>query len=161
MQKIFLSHNSVPGITFRLAVAHDLQALRENCYPDTDWGQFQEHYGYLLKWQEIGRCYILIAEYGTPAQIIGSGQLIRQGEKAEIAELVVHKAYRNLGIGTAMIQILSQIAWEKDTQFLEIGAAVENLPAIRLYRRLGFGRDRFLDLPDGQKAVLLTKYLTP
>jgi ribosomal protein S18 acetylase RimI-like enzyme len=167
------------GIGFRLAHQGNLQALWESCYPETDWEQFQEHYRYLLRWQERGRCYILLAEWregksrgGIEALgdigedhleypvIVGSGQLIPQREKAEIAELVVHPDFRNRGIGTAMIEILTRIAQERNIHMLEIGAAVENQAALRLYRRLGFGRERILRLQTGQEAIILYKRFT-
>lgn len=170
---------AIEGIGFRLAHQGDLQALWESCYPETDWEQFQEHYRYLLRWQEHGRCYILIAECSEEKSrnvsqgleveahgyqlaypgIVGSGQLILQREKAEIAELAVCSNYRNRGIGTAMIEILTRIAQERNIHMLEIGAAVENQAALRLYRRLGFGRERLLRLPTGQEAIILQKRL--
>jgi ribosomal protein S18 acetylase RimI-like enzyme len=189
-QQIFLPPGSAPGVSFRLANPHDLRAIQENCYPEIDWWQFQHHYEYLLKWQENGRCYILVAEIahsyvnrfgksirddsamlitGLPnlgraqsnhrATVIGSGQLIFQADTAEIAELSVHPTYRNQGIGTAIIHILTQIAQERKTSILEIGADIDNEAALRLYRRLGFGRDRYLRLPNAQEAIVLKKYL--
>ena len=172
----------IEGIGFRLAQQEDLQALWESCYPETDWEQFQEHYRYLLRWQEHGRCYILIAEcleeksrkvpqgfgvsqsfwgeaQGHYPRIVGSGQLILQREKVEIAELAVYPNFRNRGIGTAMIEILTRIAQGRNKHMLEIGADVENQAALRLYRRLGFGRERWLHLPDGQEVVILHKHL--
>lgn len=148
----------IPGITFRLAQPQDLPALQENCYPETERRPFQDHYSYLLRWQKNGRCAILIAETHFPT-IIGSGQLIRRGDTAEIAELSVHPGYRNQGIGTALIDILTQIARQQKTSILEIGAEVNNQAALRLYRRLGFGRNRLLNLPTGQKAIILNKSL--
>ncbi len=92
--------------------------------------------------------------------IIGSGQLISRANKAEIAELAVHPNYQNRGVGTAIIHILTQIARERQTPLLEIGAAIENKAALRLYRRLGFGRERLIRLPTNQEAIILKKNLT-
>lgn len=165
-QQTFPAPMAIPGVSFRLAHAVDLPALNENCYPDTDWEKFQDQYNYLLRWQENGRCYILIAEYDENATvsspiIIGSGQLLPRADKAEIAELAVHPDYRNRGIGTAMIHILTQIARERQNILLEISAAIENEAALRLYRRLGFGRERLIRLPTNQEAIILNKNLTP
>ena len=154
----FQPPHPVPGISFRLAQSRDLEMLWENCYPGTPWDHFQDHYEYLLGWQENGRCHILIAET-TTAEIIGSGQLINQPDKAEIAELVVRDNYQNRGIGTAVIQILTQIAVEKGIDCIEIGAAIENQQALRLYRRLGFTNERQVQLPGNQKAIFLSKTL--
>lgn len=173
-QQTFVPPTPVPGVIFRLARNQDLQQLRDNCYPETDWRPFLDHYTYLLKWQENGRCAILVAETvsqtasltpdleNRPVEIptiVGSGQLIWRPNKAEIAELAILPVYRNRGIGTAIIQILTQIAREKNTKVLEIGAAVENQSALRLYRRLGFGNERIFRLPDAQKAIFLSVQL--
>ncbi|MFZ0548093.1 MAG: GNAT family N-acetyltransferase [Candidatus Promineifilaceae bacterium] len=177
----------IPGVSFRLAVIGDLPTLHENCYPETNWRQFRDHFEYLLKWQHNGRCCILIAETifpqkatsheltqidtngfignggmaeeSMPSMIIGGGQVFFRTEMAEIAELSVHFDYRNRGIGTAIIHILSQIALDRKISILEIGVAVENQAALRLYRRLGFAWDRYLRLPDAQEAIILRKRL--
>lgn len=167
-QPAFIPPIPIPGITFRLARQQDLRTLQENCYPEIVWWEFQHHYEQLLKWQENGRCYIVVAETAPvnrignsiQATIIGSGQLISPSNKGEIAELAVQPHYRNRGIGTALIHILTHIAQERKTTILEIGAAIDNQAALRLYRRLGFGRDRLVSLPDTQEAVILSKYLT-
>lgn len=173
----FTPPRPIPAVSFRLAQAEDLLSLNENCYSETDWERFRDHYTYLLKWQENGRCYVLVAEYQASSNgrvekisgpetnhkkdtiIIGSGQLITRGDTAEIAELVVRQDFRNQGIGTALIQILTDIARQRATDLLEIGVAVENQAALRLYRRLGFGRERTIQLPIGQEAVILSKRL--
>jgi ribosomal protein S18 acetylase RimI-like enzyme len=180
-QHNFSPPSPIPGIIFRLAKTTDLKTLHDNCYPETDWEKFQDHYGYLLKWQKDGRCTVLVVEttiYSPVIRtdnsirilpnrntyspgIIGSGQLIGQRDTAEIAELIVCAAYRNRGIGTAMIHILTQIAQKKKTKVLEIGVAAENQAALRLYRRLGFGDEHTLRLPGSEDAIILRKYFTP
>ena len=118
---------------------------------------------YLLTWQKSGRCHILVAELtnqpGDIPQLIGSGQLIRQADKAEIADLVICKAFQNQGIGTAVIQILTQIARKQQLTLLEIGASIENEKALRLYRRLGFNKERRMMLPNSEEAIVLQKNL--
>lgn len=161
IQSTYHPHLPIPGITFRLAQHQDLETLQKNCYPDAIWSQFQDHFEYLLKWQEDGRCSILIAETTNHPEIIGSGQLIRQMDKAEIAELSVRQDFQNRGIGMAAIHILTQIATEQQLDLLEIGAAIENEKALRLYRRLGFNNERRLLLPNSEEAIILSKPLTP
>lgn len=157
VQPYFSPKKPIPGTTFRLALIQDLSLLRQNCYPETTWHEFEDHYTHLLKWQENSRCYIIVAERAST--IVGSGQLIRLRETAEIAELSVHPNHRSQGIGTAMIDILTQIARQQKTSILEIGADINNQAALRLYRRLGFGRDRLLNLPTGEEAIILNKSL--
>jgi ribosomal protein S18 acetylase RimI-like enzyme len=166
LRYILSPSNLIPGLTFRPTRLKDLPLLRENCYPDTGWREFEDHYRYLLKWQEDGRCCTLVAEIDlligglkAGSDIIGGGQLIYQGETAEIAELSVRADYRNQGVGTAMIHILTQIARERKTSILEIGVDLNNEAALRLYRRLGFGEERTMWLPNAQEAVFLKKVL--
>jgi ribosomal protein S18 acetylase RimI-like enzyme len=178
-QHFFTPPYPIPAVSFRLLDKEDSLSLNKNCYPETDWEQFRDHYSQLLRCQASGRCYILVAEYHQikddrvdqlpelessgmrGAVIIGSGQLINRGEKAEISELVVHQDYRNRRIGTAVIQILTELARQNGTDVLEIGVEVENQAALRLYRRLGFGRERSLQLLLGQEAIILSKSLAP
>ena len=155
----------VPGVVFRLAQPGDLPTLQANCYPETDLRQFEEHFSFLLKWQESGRCYIVVAERmvkseseaGMACEIIGSGQLMCLVGKAEIAELSVNSCYRNRGIGTAIIHILTGVARENGLEPVEIGVTVDNQEALKLYRRLGFSQERRLELPGSQEAILLRK----
>lgn len=157
----------IPGVVFRLAQQGDLSSLQANCYPETDPRQFEEHFSFLLKWQANGRCYIVVAEtipqtesdVGTAGKIIiGSGQLIRLIDKAEIAELAVNLNYRNRGIGSAIIHILTGIAGEKGLDMVEIGVTIDNREALKLYRRLGFSQERRVELPGPQEAILLSKF---
>ncbi len=150
----------IAGIIFRLAQHQDLEMLWKSCYPDAIWSQFEDHFEYLLKWQASDRCYILVAVTTNNADIVGSGQLIRQSNKAEIAELAVREDYQCRGIGTAIIQILTQLAKERHLSLLEIGAAIENESALRLYKRLGFSHERQLILPNSKKAIVLSKDIT-
>jgi RimJ/RimL family protein N-acetyltransferase len=60
-----------------------------------------------------------------------------------------------------VIQILTELARQNGTDVLEIGVEVENQAALRLYRRLGFGRERSLQLLLGQEAIILSKSLAP
>jgi ribosomal protein S18 acetylase RimI-like enzyme len=156
----------VPGVVFSLAQPDDLSSLQANSYTETDPRQVEEHFSFLLKWQATGRCYLVVGETvpetemdgGTAGKIIiGSGQLIRLIDKAEIAELAVNLHYRNRGIGSAIIHILTGIAGQNGLDMVEIGVTVDNREALKLYRRLGFSQERRVELPGPQEAILLRK----
>jgi len=101
----------------------------------------------------------LVAEV-SGAGIVGSGQLVRySGRQAEIADLVVSTAWRDQGVGTALIQVLTQIAQAGRIWHLEIGVTDDNERALALYRRLGFLPEREVTLPGGGSAFFLVKEL--
>lgn len=75
---------------------------------------------------------------------IGYGQLTRWGNVGEISDLIITPAYRNLGIGTALIRHLAHIALSNGMITAEIGVDVANISARRLYERLGFVQHRVL-----------------
>jgi ribosomal protein S18 acetylase RimI-like enzyme len=78
----------------------------------------------------------IVAEYNS--HIIAFGQISRWRHCAEISDLIVQEAYRNQGIGTALINHLLEYALKMDVSCVEIGADHDNHRAIALYRRLGF-----------------------
>ena len=80
------------------------------------------------------------------------------------SDLVVNARFRGQGIGTAIIQFLTEAAHDLNATMVEIGVALSNTRALALYRRLGF-RDRRtiqVDLGQGPEPVLyLEKELSP
>jgi ribosomal protein S18 acetylase RimI-like enzyme len=55
---------------------------------------------------------------------------------------------------------LTRIAKERQLGMVEIGAAVTNQNALRLYRRLGFTNERQIMLPNSEEAILLSKIIS-
>lgn len=94
----------------------------------------------------------------------GFGLLTLWPRAAEISDLIVAAGLRGRGIGTRLVQTLSDAAAELGVRTLEIGAALSNPRALALYRRLGFvdARAIGLDLGCGVEPVMyLTKQLAP
>jgi L-phenylalanine/L-methionine N-acetyltransferase len=89
-------------------------------------------------------------------QIVGSGGLQRfSGRRAHVGRIGmgVHDAWRNRGIGTALLAALIEAAdrW-LGLRRLELNVYIDNEQAIRLYRRFGFdmeGTHRAFALRDG------------
>ncbi|MCU0480362.1 MAG: GNAT family N-acetyltransferase [Anaerolineae bacterium] len=79
--------------------------------------------------------------------LIGRGLLTIWRDVGEISDLWVDEAYRNRGIGTAIIRELAKVAKGRGVQFIEIGVTDDNIAARRLYERLGFVPHRRLDDP--------------
>jgi ribosomal protein S18 acetylase RimI-like enzyme len=157
-----------PGVRFRLAQPDDLPELQLRCFPDQEARRLAAQFRRMLQRQRHGRGYHLLAVMADPATIrsrlVGSGQLLLHPHSAELAELAVTAAYRGLGIGTALITILTRIARHLALPALEIGVAVTNSRALTLYHRLGFVEDRRLEMPFAQAAepaIILVKELPP
>ncbi|HEX2621399.1 MAG TPA: GNAT family N-acetyltransferase [Phototrophicaceae bacterium] len=101
---------------------------------------------------------VIEPETGLP---LGFGQLILWSECGEISDLIVAESQRRRGIGTAIIQYLIQYAREINLSCVEIGVALSNPNALRLYRYLGF-KDNYtlsLDIGNGTEPILYLKLL--
>lgn len=87
-------------------------------------------------------CGILLAERDD--QIIGLlsysfiPNLFHAGNTCLIKELVIKSEYRGKGIGSALIQAIIERAEQHDCKEISISAMPENIPAINLYRSMGF-----------------------
>jgi ribosomal protein S18 acetylase RimI-like enzyme len=141
--------------------------LHDACYTQQPFHQFRESAKHLLKWQEDGRCYWLVAErkrQSTPGRdaglpIVGSGQLVIYAHVAEMANLAVRAEYRRQGIGTAAIDVLIDIACHLGLSSVETTVVANNSRALALYKRNGFKEVRRLSLPDGERAIILRQAL--
>ena len=151
--------NASTLLTFRTARIEDQDPLYRTCYGHYSRPYFEAGFQRVLREQAAGRSVQLVAEVAG-AGIVGSGQLVRySGSQAEIADLVVSTAWRNQGVGTALIQVLTQIARAGRIWHLEIGVTDDNERALALYRRLGFLPEREVTLPGGGSAFFLVKEL--
>lgn len=63
---------------------------------------------------------------------------ISDGSHCEIARVVVSQAYRGRGIAAAMLGELFNVLRSQGKKSVHILAAKNNLPALSLYKRLGF-----------------------
>ena len=88
--------------------------------------------------------------------IYGFGMLTLWPRAAEISDLVVSARFRGQGVGTAIIQFLTDAARDLNASIVEIGVALSNTRALKLYRRLGFRDYRTIqvDLGQGPEPVL-------
>lgn len=92
--------------------------------------------------------------------ILAYGQVMLWTRCAEISDLVVMKAHRNRGIGTAMCKYLTRHLLDSaKADCVEIGAAKSNPRALSLYRRLGFKEAYTLNLKLDNKKVEPVVYL--
>jgi ribosomal protein S18 acetylase RimI-like enzyme len=160
---LFEIAGAISGLHFRLAQREDMAELRRHCYPERPLRQFQEQFSRAMQQQMNGRCYYVVAEQtltgtegaGPPAPIIAGGQVVIYPHVAELADLAVTAVYRNQGIGTNLIAILTRIAGYAGQTNLEICVLAGNTGALALYERLGFQEDRRLQFPADSEAVII------
>jgi ribosomal protein S18 acetylase RimI-like enzyme len=155
---LFVPPGSVPaGLVLRLVTAADLPQLYRALYADQPYTQFQMRFQRLLARQQNQGCFWMVAE--LQSALVGNGQLLLYPSGAELANLRVVEAFQNQNIGTAMIQVLTEIAIYIGLDSLEIGVAEDNQRALALYVSLGFAADRRLDLAGREPAIILRKTL--
>ena len=96
-----------------------------------------------------------LARVGTPPQLSGFvlGQLA--ADEAEILTFGVGKDSQRHGIGRKLVEALARAAKKAEARRLFLEVAADNIPALVLYKRLGFqevGPPQRL-LPAGRRAV--------
>jgi ribosomal protein S18 acetylase RimI-like enzyme len=146
---------------FRTATMRDAVTLQESCWPDKSLDAVRV----LVQRVEIlsrrGRGFGIVAESGRAIdrRIIGYAQLTIWPRVAEISDLIVAPAFRDMGIGTALIHYLIEKARIWPMSHVEIGVARSNPRAYALYQRLGFNEDRTitLDIGGGPEEVTYLK----
>jgi len=146
---------------------HDLDLLQQRCFPHNtpQWTKELVYRARQIALQGRGLGVVMVErDHDHPHQTeglpIAYGQLTIWTRTGEISDLSVMPAYQGQGIGTALIDYLSQIAKDSHIQRLEIGALVSNERALALYRRLGFADARILTLASGQQVQYLDKLMT-
>lgn len=156
-----LPANAPQFLAFRTVRADDHDSLYHACYAHYAEPYFEASFRRILRDQAAGRSIQLVVEMEEEG-IIGSGQLVRYSSaRAEIADLAVVADWRDRGVGTALIQVLTRIAQASGIRQLEIGVTDDNQRALALYRRLGFSPTREVSLPEGGWAYFLAKELAP
>ena len=92
-------------------------------------------------------------------EILGYGGMHTVLGESYIDNIAVFPAYRGRGVGRAVTQALIEKAKENDGVFITLEVRASNVPAITLYRSLGFEtagiRKRFYTNPE-EDAVIMT-----
>ncbi len=141
----------------------DAEGLCHNCFPDESTEAVADYIQRALKFVERGQGAHLVAE--SAGEPIANAQLICWHKRAEIGSLVVAEPYRGKGIGTALIDALSQAAADLGAEQIEIGAEKNNTRVLNLYRRLGFVPYKEVHIPRhnqrDERIVYLIKQIVP
>lgn len=136
----------------------DSESLATDCWPSRPYTTVYNLVMRAVRYAAEGRGLGVVAVTPTGG-ICGFGQVVMWPTCAEISDMVVTQAYRNQGIGTAIIQTLAQVAIQMGAEELEIGAALDNPRAATLYRRLGFADSHtvMLNMGTGKEKVLFLR----
>lgn len=132
----------------------DADAIRTMCWPDRTLEQI-----ILLieRAQQLATNRRGMGVVGTwDDTVCAFGLLTRWPRVAEISDLHVNAQFRGRGIGSQIINYLTDVAKMMKIDVLEIGVALSNPRALMLYRRLAFvdGRTIQLELGNGPEPVL-------
>jgi ribosomal protein S18 acetylase RimI-like enzyme len=133
------------GVAIRPLTLSDADDLRRNCFPNESPESVADYVQRALHFMERGQAAHLVAEAGGHA--IANAQLLCWRKRAEIGSLVVAEPLRGQGIGTALVEALSDAAADLGAEQIEIGAEKDNRQALDLYRRLGFIPYKEVSLP--------------
>jgi len=57
---------------------------------------------------------------------------------AEISNVIVNPNFRRRGISTKMTELALEIAKEKEIKIVKIEVETKNIPALKLYKKIGF-----------------------
>jgi ribosomal protein S18 acetylase RimI-like enzyme len=114
----------------------DLPALHTQCWATMSAFSAHSKLDFVLKQAEKARALSLVVL--AQARLIGYGQILHWQSVAEIADLFISEAWRNQGIGTALMGALIAYAQAQGWERVSIGVAHDNPRAHALYLRLGF-----------------------
>lgn len=154
------SENKLSPIVVRPAELSDAQALFTRCWPDR---LLADTVDILRKTAHLAATRRGLGVVGLWGGLPCSfGLLTLWPRVAEISDLIVSSELRSRGIGSTIVNFLTDIAWVMNAHTVEIGAALSNPRALALYRRLGFvdGRIVELELGNGPEPVIYL-YKTP
>lgn len=137
----------------------DIEALQHACWASRPLANIQQLINRAQQNARRKRGLGVVVVEPQTGTAFAFGQLILWSECGEISDLIVTSAYRRRGVGTAIIQTLVHHARELNLKCVEIGVAMSNPNALRLYRWLGFadGYTLSLDLGAGSEPVMYLK----
>jgi RimJ/RimL family protein N-acetyltransferase len=127
-----LAENDKEGL-FQMFSSMSEEALQWSMAPYTREG--------IDRWiSNISNLISLVAEHGN--RIVGYTQIYRfsQPRRKGIGEQLIylHQDFHNVGLGTAMMEKLLQLAKKKGMHKIDLSVVADNKAAIQLYRKLGF-----------------------
>ena len=138
-----IAKHFIKDVLIRKASDADLQAVHHWLNPHGDHSQAVQHRPYLDQWVALQR-----------KRVVGFVQLVEQPPEHYpytgfwLFSLMVKLTRRRAGIGEALSQAVIDRASQKGAACLRLVVYEDNLPAVRLYHKLGFKQVRLPDLSD-------------
>jgi ribosomal protein S18 acetylase RimI-like enzyme len=162
-----MSHTKTNGkgtdFDIRPLAFSDAADLQQNCFPQESADSVVDYVHRALRLVHRRQAAHLVAE--AQGRTVANGQLICWRRRAEIGSLVVAEPLRGNGIGTALIEALSDAAADLGAEQIEIGAEKRNERVLELYQRLGFSVHKEVRLTgdhgDTDHIVYLVKSVPP
>lgn len=160
-----IAKHVIKNVIIREASDADLQAAHHWFNPHGDPSQAVRRQPYLDQWVALHR-----------KRVVGFVQLVEQPPEHYpytgfwLFSLMVKLTQRRAGIGEALSQAVIERARQKGASCLRLVVFEDNLPAVRLYRKLGFEQVRLPDLSDQldqeaaqtlRRRIILEKQLNP
>ncbi len=106
--------------------------------------------------------HIFIAAFNESGRVLGYVGMMYVLDEGYISNVAVSPECRRLGIADKLIESLIKRANERTLSFVTLEVRESNLPAIELYRKLGFSdvgmRRNYYNRPT-ENAILMTKFL--
>jgi ribosomal protein S18 acetylase RimI-like enzyme len=153
----------VYDIAIRPLTRSDVWDLRHYCFPEETAESVADYVDRALGFVEKGSAAHFVAE--SRGHAVANAQMICWRGRAEIGSLVVAEPLRGLGIGSALIEALSEAAADLGAEQIEIGADKRDERVLGLYQRLGFNPFKEVHLSRGgaeeEHVVYLEKPVPP
>ncbi|MGI5912566.1 MAG: ribosomal protein S18-alanine N-acetyltransferase [Syntrophomonadaceae bacterium] len=102
----------------------------------------------------------LVCDY--EGEIAGYGGIWVVYEEAHITSVAVDPGYRQLGIGTALMEELERTARDRNAHRILLEVRPSNQAALNLYHKLGYiptGKRKNYYCDNNEDAIIMTKYL--
>jgi len=151
-----------PGVRIRPLSPDDLDAVLKTQHACKTVAAWQERDYQTLAGDPRGLILVAETEGRTPPEIVGFSALFRVDAEAELWTLAVAPAHRRRGIGRALLKQASRMLRDAGVLKLFLEVRESNLPALELYRSLGFqqvGRRKDYYLNPRESALIFVRCL--
>ena len=106
--------------------------------------QFDNFWNTNILKQEVENksCKYIVAK-SDDGEILGFAGILINVDVVEIMNIVVKKTHRNQGIGQKLLEKLIELAKQTNLNIIDLEVDSKNIPAINLYKKLGFQEIRY------------------
>jgi GNAT superfamily N-acetyltransferase len=143
-----------PDTADAIALITELEAHLDPLYPS------KSRHGYSVeKLMAQAVAFFVLRENGSPA---GCGGIQLYGDEyGELKRMFVRPQYRGLGYGELLVNHLADYARAGGVNVLRLETGIHQVPAIRLYERVGFKRIApFGDYKEDPLSLFYQKHIT-